>query len=539
MLTTRGTRRAGPTNARQHGRPVVPDFQDAPLYTGRLQEVLDYFAQSLGISDDYMVRIVTVAGRSAAVLFMATICDHKVVEETLRELHQHPFPKRTPKNLAQYLIERVLPGSDAVFMTNLFELKEAITGGDLVLLVDGCSPALVMGAKYVEHRSPEQPFIESSVRGSQVSFVENIDVNIGLIRSTLNTDTLHVKKFKVGYRSRRDVALIYLGDVANPVLIDTVKERINAIHVDVISQSSAIEQRIIDRPWTPIPLTRLTQRIDSVTREINQGKAVVIVDGDPTVLIVPASLQDMFQTEEDYGHSWVEALFLRWLRWIAFLFSVYLPALYIAFVDYNPELLPKVLGLQIARSREGVPFPAVMEVLIMQTVVEILREATLRMPKQMGQTIGIVGGLVVGEASVQAGLVSNILIIVVALGAVSIFVTPSYEFATVGRLAAWAMVIAASLFGLYGVILMSILLLSELSAAKSFGISYLTPFNGEHFRDMFTDGILRLPITLMGNRTSHVHPQDRTGEVSFRNPVPHPQLEKAKRKRPQSEGRRP
>ena len=526
-------------NARQHGRPIVPDFQDAPTYKGKLNQALAYFAHSLGISDDYMVRIVTVAGRSAAVLFMQTICDHKAVEETLRELHHHSFPKRAPKNLPQYLIEKVLPGPDAIFMSNLFELKEVITGGDLVLLVDGCSPAVVMGAKYVEHRSPEQPFIESSVRGSQVSFVENIDVNIGLVRSTLNTDTLHVKKFKVGYRSRREVALVYLGDVANPVLIDTVKQRINAIHVDVISQSSAIEQRIIDRPWTPLPLTRLTQRIDSVTREVNQGKAVIIVDGDPTVLVVPASLQDMFQTEEDYSHTWVESLFIRGLRSMAFFFSVYLPALYIAFVDFNPELLPKVLGLQIARSREGVPFPAVMEVLIMQTVVEILREATLRMPKQMGQTIGIVGGLVVGEASVQAGLVSNILIIVVALGAVSIFVTPSYEFATVGRLASWAMIVAASVFGLYGVILVSILFLSELSAVKSFGMSYLAPFNGQYFKDMITDGLFRLPVSLMGQRTRHLHPQDTTGEVPSGNPVPHPQLEQAPKHKRRSKGRTP
>ncbi|WDL99574.1 spore germination protein [Alicyclobacillus sp. ALC3] len=519
-------------------QPVVPDFKKAPHYKGNLKDALRYFAESLGASDDYVVRVVKVAGISAAIVFIQTISDHKAIEETLRELHQHQFPKRRPKNFSQYLIEHVLPSSDAVFMENLYELKEAITGGDLVLLIDTISPALVMGAKYVEHRSPEQPFIESSVRGSQVSFVENIDVNIGLIRNSLNTETLRVKKFKVGYRSRRDIALIYLEDVANPVLIETVTERISAVHIDVVSQSSAIEHRIVDHPWTPLPLTRLTQRIDSVAREINQGKATVIVDGDPTVLIVPASLQDMFQTEEDYGHSWLEAVFLRWLRALALLFSVFLPALYIAFVDFNPELLPKVLGLQIARSREGVPFPAVMEVLIMQSVVEILREATLRMPKQMGQTIGIVGGLVVGEASVQAGLVSNILIIVVSLSAVSIFVTPSYEFATVTRLASWVMIVSASILGLYGLILMTILLLSELSATKSFGLPYLAPFDGAHIKDVFTDGIIRLPVNMMSRRTSHLHPRDSTGQAEYHNPIPHPQLEKAQESQKQPEGRK-
>jgi hypothetical protein len=424
------------------------------------------------------------------------------------------------------MIENVLSGSEVRFMTNLFELNESVTQGDLVLLIDGVVPAIVIGAAHVEHRAPEQPFIETSIRGTQISFVENLDINIGLLRKGLITETLHIKKFKIGYRSRKSVAVAYIGDVANPVAVETVIQRLQSIHIDLVSQGAAIEQRLSEHPWSLFPTTRVTQRIDSTLRELNQGKIAILVDGDPTILLVPVSIQDFFQTEEDYSHTFWEATFIRWLRIISFLLSLYLPSLYIAFVDYNPELLPKVLGLQVAWSREGVPFPAATEVFIMQIVVEILREATLRMPKQMGQTIGIVGGLVVGEATVQAGIVSNILIVVVALTAISVFVSPSYEFAIVLRLGSWLMFLAATLLGLYGITLASVYLVYEMAALKSFGIAYLDPFSGEHFRDLFVDGVFRLPVTIMNRRTDHMHTQDRTGESDYRNPVPHPQLQK-------------
>nr|WP_245631676.1 spore germination protein [Alicyclobacillus ferrooxydans] len=502
----------------------VRDYRNSPHYKGDLNQVLEHFAETLGKSDDYIVRLTEIAGRSAACIFITTVCDHKAVEECLRSLQQHQFPRLSPKDLAQYLTEKVLPSSNSIYVTNLHALRESITSGDLVLLVDGVVPAIVLGAKFVEHRTPEQPYIESSVRGPQISFVENLDINIGLLRQILNTDTLRIKKLNVGYRTRTDVAVVFLEDVANPTLINTVLERINAVHVDTINQGAELEHLIIDHKSSIFPLTRTAQRTDSVAHEVNQGKVVIFVDGDPTVLMVPATIRDFFQTSEDFSHTFHEATLVRWLRFVSFMFGLYLPALYISFTDYNPELLPKVLGLQIAKSREGVPFPAFIEVLIMQLIIEILREATLRMPKQMGQTIGIVGGLVVGEASVQAGIVSNILIIVVALAAVSIFVSPSYEFAIVIRVGTWVMDVAAAFFGLYGVVLVTIAGIYEVCFLKSFGVSYADPFSGEYFRDLVTDGIIRAPYNLFRQRPRHLRVQDQTAESRYRNPAKHAPL---------------
>ncbi|WP_067622418.1 spore germination protein [Alicyclobacillus acidiphilus] len=518
--------------------PIAPNFRDAPDYAGHLDEALEYFAQTLGLSDDFIVRTVEMNGVSAALVFYSSVCDKRSIEDTLRSVHTHRFPRRMPKNLAQYMIERVLTGADAIFMWNMFEIREAVASGKLVLLMDGTSPAIVISAKAVEHRSPEQPTIESASRGSQVSFVEHIDINLGQIRQSLATDTLVIRKWVIGYRSHRTVALIYLRDIANPTLVDTVAKRLEAIHIDHISGSAAIEQRISDHPWSMFNLTRTTQRIDSVGRELNQGKVAIIVDGDPTVLLAPATFQDFFQTEEDYVHSWMEATFVRWLRIVSFVLAVWLPSLYVAFADFSPELLPKTMALQIAQSRQGVPFPAVMEVFIMQVVIEILREATLRMPKAMGQTIGIVGGLVVGQAAVEAGIVSNILIIIVALTAISVFVTPSYEFAVVIRLGAWLMIIGATFVGFYGIVLGTMWILYEICNTKSFGVPYVDPFGGDHVRDVFIDGLVRLPITVMDKRAEHLHATDRTGNTDYNEPAPHPQLEKGQQFGTRTVGRR-
>jgi len=427
-----------------------------------------------------------------------------------------------------------------MFMASTFELKEAISSGKLVMLLDGHPPAIVISAKAVEHRAPDQPILETSTRGSQVAFVENIDINLGMIRQYMSTDTLVIKRWSIGVRSHRVVAMVYVRDIANPILVETVSKRLEAIHTDIINGSAAVEQRIVDHPWSLFSLVRMTSRVDGTCMELNQGKVAIVVDGDPTVLLAPATFQDFFQTVEDYMHTWWEATFMRVLRVIAFILAVWLPALYIAFVDYSPDLLPKTMALQIAQSRQGVPFPAVMEVIIMQLVVEILREATLRMPRQMGQAISIVGGLVVGEATVQAGIVSNVLLIVVALSAVSVFVTPSYEFTVMSRLGGWVMIVAATLLGFYGVVLATIWTLFEICNLYSFGIPYVDPLGGDHVKDVFLDGLVRLPITVLDRRPEHLHPVDTTGETDLMVPMPNPQLEKWEPggKRPQHDARR-
>ncbi|MCL6518080.1 spore germination protein [Alicyclobacillus sp.] len=500
--------------------------RSGPRHTGKLADGLRHLDARFGDNSDYKVRRLTVFGRPAACVFVRTVTDPQVVETVLRALLRWSDRRPNRRSAADTLVQHVIPNGDVYTTERFEEMERAVVTGYLAILVDGDPAAVLVQAHYVEHRAPEPPYIESTSRGSQISFVENIDVNVGLIRGYLRTQSLRVQKFRVGVRGNTDVAMIYIHDIANPVIVDTVAKRIQAVQVDAINQSNDLERYIVDNRWTPFPLTNLSQRVDSTVRELNHGKVAILVDGDPSILTVPGTMQDFFQTEEDYAHSFYETTFVRWLRVAAFLLAAYLPALYVSFVDFNPELLPRVLGVQIARSREGVPFPAVIEVILMMIVIEILREATLRMPKQMGQTIAIVGGLVVGEASVQAGLVSNILIIVVALSVLSMFVTPSYEFSLVLRLLSWAMVLAGTALGLYGVTLLTMLLYYHIASLKSFGVSYLAPFGGGHLRDALADGFMRIPVGKRSRRPVYMHTPDPTQAAPYHDPVRHPQVEK-------------
>lgn len=513
---------------RSTDRPVpgVPDWQNAPKITGRLQDTLKYMSETAGESDDFIVRKTVVKELEAVIVYYSTIADAKQVENTLQQLQEHQYPPRlSVRDLPEYLARRTIPMGNVIFIKNLWDVREALSRGVIVLLVDKLSVAISFGAKQVEHRAVEPPLVESSTRGPQIGFIENIDTNIGLIRTALVSDALTVKEMRVGYRSRTRVALLYQHDVANPNLVSTAMKRIQAVHVDKLTGSATLEQRIVDNHWTVFPLTRATTRVDNCVKEIGQGKVLILVDGDPTGFLVPGTVIDFFQTMEDDQHFWIDATLIRWLRMISFVLSFYLPALYIAFVDFNPELMPQTLSLAIAQSREGVPFNAATEVMIMQVVIEIIREAALRMPKVMGQTIGIVGGLVLGQAAVEAGLVSNILIVIIALTAVSVFVLPSYEFATTLRISMWANILGASILGFYGIMLVVILLMFHAASLKSFGISYLEPLSGEHWRDFFVDGILRAPLPMLDKRAAHYHNQEDTRSADYTDPVQHPLLE--------------
>jgi hypothetical protein len=502
-----------------------------PKLNGHLQVSSDWLQSRLGSDADFVERKLVIGRYRAACYFLRTLIDKPLLERNILQLQQHAYPRKSLRQMTDYLVERVLSVSEAMSMHDLQDVEMALLKGYVVIAIEGCPDVIAFPAKSVEHRSPEPPMMESSSRGSQISFVESLDLNIALIRELLSNGQLRVRRVTLGTRSQRDVAVIYLEDVANPTLIQTMSDRLQSINIDLISQGSAVENRIVGDTWTLFPLTRTSTRVDNVIREVNQGKVVLMVDGDPTSMLFPSTIHDFFQTEEDYAHTTWEATFIRFLRIIAFVFALYLPSLYIAFVDFNPELLPKLLGFQIAKSRESVPFPAVVEVVTMQIFVEILREATLRMPKQMGQTLGIVGGLVVGEATVQAGIVSNILIVVIALSAISVFVTPSYEFSTTIRLMSWPMILGATVFGLYGIVLVTIIYLYEIASLKSFGVSYMAPYNGENLRDAFIDGIIRIPVIFAKRRASYLHPLDANGEQSSPLPDPYPQLEKSRRQR--------
>ncbi len=493
-------------------------------YNGKVDHAIEQIREILAENDDLQDRPIKIAGKRAVLVYIQTIVDKQQIMYIIEELQK--YDKAAPTaNLTKEVITKHLNAASANQCETVEEAIDNLLMGLTALFIEGEKKVILLNTVSLPKRTPSLPNIETSTRGAQIGLVESGEDNIALIRSRIKNSSFRVKKYSIGKRSKTAVYLCYLEDVANPIAVKTAKQRLQAIDIDMINQSSDIEMRIVDMHYTPFPLVRPTQRIDNVAKEIGQGKFVVLTDGDPTALLAPATLQDFYQTIEDYSHTFYDATFIRWLRLFTFFIALFLPSLYVALTEYNPEFLPLTLSLRIAESRAGVPFPAVIEVLMMELVIEVLREATLRMPKQMGQTIGIVGGLVIGQATVSAGLVSNILIVIIAFTAIASFVPPSYEIGLAWRMIKYFIFISTCFFGFYGMLLAFIIVLFHIASLKSFGVGYLAPFSGRYFGD-WVDLFIRIPLWAFTGRSNQNHPlQDQRAKL-YKDPVPHPELEK-------------
>lgn len=493
-------------------------------YKGNVDKAVQTINDILKGNDDLEDRPIRFAGRRASMVFFQTIVQKQQLMSIIEELQKFKQSDQG-EPLTKEVVTQHLNVVSAKECETIEDAVMNILSGLTALFIEKENKIILLNTVNVPKRNPEKPDIETSTRGSQIGLVESAEDNVALLRNRIKDRGFRVKKYTIGKRSKTAVYLCYMENIANPIAIKTVKQRMDAIDIDMVNQSSDIEMRIKDMHYTPFPLMRPTQRIDNVTKEISQGKFVVISDGDPTVIMGPASIQDFYQTMEDYSHTFWEASFIRWLRVMAFIIALLLPSLYVALTEYNPEFLPLTLSLRIAESRAGVPFPAVIEVLMMELVIEILREATLRMPTQMGQTIGIVGGLVIGQATVSAGLVSNILIVIIAFTAIASFVPPSYEIAQAWRLMKYFIFICTCFFGFYGMLLSLIIIQFHVASLKSFGVNYLAPLGGRYFKD-WGDFFIRKPLWSLTGRSDQNHTkQDKRGDF-YQDPVPHPELNK-------------
>ena len=376
-----------------------------------------------------------------------------------------------------------------------------ILSGESVLLIDQYDKIIIVSSKGWAARGVSDPVTEVVVRGSRDAFTETFRVNTALIRRRIRDTRLKIKTYQVGERSNTDVAIMYMEDIVDPKVLIEVDKRIKEIDFDAILDSGYIEQFIEDNWITLFPQIQNTERPDVSAAAILEGRVVIIVDNSPFALIVPTTFNMMMQSAEDYYDRWSIATATRILRYFAAIISLTGPALYVSVSVFHPQMIPSKLALTLAANRQGVPFPAIVEALIMEVAIEILREAGVRLPKPIGATIGIVGGLVIGQAAVEAGIVAPLLVIVVAITAISSFSIPSYNVAIGFRLLRFGFILAAGFLGLYGVALVTLLLLVHLCSLKSFGIPYLSPFVTmvDTFSDL-KDTVVRVPLISMSNR---------------------------------------
>lgn len=303
-----------------------------------------------------------------------------------------------------------------------------------------------------------------------------------------------IENRKIGKISNTNVAIVFLRGIAKQELVEEVRRRLGQIEIDALLESSYVEQLIQDHPYSPFPQVAATERPDRVVGGLLEGRVAIIVDTSIYVLMVPGELPALMDSPEDYYHQFYYATFIRWLRYISFFVALTLPALYIAITNYHQEMIPTTLFISISAARQGVPFPAFLETLLMEVAFEILREAGIRLPAPVGQAVSIVGALVIGQAAVQANIVSPLMIIVVAFTGIATFTVPQYGLGITVRLLRFPLMISAAFLGLFGVMTALLAVLLHLCSLRSFGVSYLSPLAPANFRSLARETLIMAPL---------------------------------------------
>ncbi len=459
-----------------------------------------------GAPDIVLRSIRTVAARQIYVLFVKNIVDLDLLQRDimrpLMEMGDSLFSTNKEEGIR-------LPVAD--LQTEALEWDQLILHalqGNVVLIMEDLDYIVLANLSKTEKRSIEEPPVEKNIKGPHEGFVESIDTNLGILRSKIKGEALRYKTITLGTLSRQMIAIAYMQGIADEGILQDLKDKIERINIDAIQDTGYIQQMIADFPASPFPQHEATERPDKVISGLLEGRFAIMVDGTPITLVVPATYVSFFQAMDDFSGHWIFGTLSVLLRESAMLISVFLSSLYIAVLTYHYYVIPIDLLIPLAESRHLVPFPPVVEVLMMEFAVELIREAAIRLPSYIATSIGVVGGIVLGQAAVQAGIVSEILVIVIAVTAIASYTTPNHDMANAMRVVKLFTIFITAFFGMVGWIVSVALFLAHLLSLESLGQPYLQPIIPLKIKDI-KDSFIRLPLKTMGKRPDFAAPLDR------------------------------
>lgn len=437
----------------QGSAPPQPGDHGAlgPALASNLQRI----RKQLGGSRDIVIREIfldSLQSIRAAVLYTDGLADKQIIHESIlpslmtlstAPAAEPPLPETGPALLAR-IQDTVLQVGELKEIQDLAGVFREMLSGNTLLLVDGASSALSVGTPGWKDRAISEPAVQNAIRGPRESFTETLRTNTALVRRRIRDERLRCEQRSIGSVTNTEIAVMYVDGLADPSVLQEIEARLGRIRTDAILESGYIEEFIQDKTLTPFPTLLNSERPDVIAAGLLEGRVAILVDGTPFVLLVPALFDQFFQSAEDYYQRADIAIFLRVLRYLSFFIALLGPSLYIAVTTFHQDLLPTQLLISLASQREGIPFPAFVEAMMMEIAFEILREAGVRMPKAIGQAVSIVGALVIGQAAVEAGIVSAAMVIVVSLTAISNFVFPSFNMAISVRLLRFGMMLLAA-----------------------------------------------------------------------------------------------
>ncbi|MFC4078021.1 spore germination protein [Salinithrix halophila] len=486
------------SHPRSQNHPGTEGHEEVQMVSPSVSDNLAYIRKSLFHTQDLKTRELSYHGRDGVLVYLNTMTAFEKIQDGILK----------PMSLSEgeKPLEEVLTSPQVETEEELDPAIEQLIHGHIILFFEGLKECYVAQAHAVYRRAVAEPDHEKVLRGSHEGFVENLLVNLHLVRKRIDNQQLMVRYLTVGKKNKAKLALVYMHDLASSEIVEEVERRLQFIRADSILSSGYVQEYLEGSSYSPFPQMLNTERPDRVIGNLMEGRVAILMEGTPTALIVPITFTAFYQSIDDYNMRPFIGSFFRLIRFISFFLAIFLPSFYISIVSFHYEVIPSELVFPMKSSVEIVPFPPILEALLLELTVELIREGGIRLPAPIGQTIGIVGGLVIGESAVRAGLVSNTMVIVVALTAIASFVVPSNEMGASVRILRFPMMALASLFGFLGMMFGALLLLIHLTRLESFGTPFFAPAIPLRLKDM-KDMIVRLPLWKLNERPADAKPQ--------------------------------
>lgn len=465
---------------------------------------LEHIKEEISNSDDLVVKEIKIVGNKKISIVCidglvdSLLIDQNVINPLLKmrdeanQNRQNKLGKVNMSSIFKKVEDGGIPHIEMEVATKMSDVVSQVLSGCACMFVTGVTDkAIIFDVKGYEKRPISEPTNENIIKGSKESFNETIRDNTGLLRRRIRNKDLKIQEFDVGNISTTKVAVVYLEGTADKDILDCVIKQIKKIDVDSIIAPSKFEENFLSGSKSIFPSMIYTERVDKFAANLIEGEIGILIDGISIGYTVPAVFNMFFQVPEDYSFNYVMASFVRFIRYIAAFFTIFIPGFYVAIATFHPEMIPTELSLSIIKSKEGVPFTSILEVIFLLLAFEMLIEAGARLPKLIGQTISIVGGLIVGEAAVNAKFTSPAVVVVVAIAGITGFLVPNQDLSNAFRIIRIALVIVAGMMGVYGLSLGLILIIYYLAKKESFGVPYLVPFTSNKFKNLTKDTIVR------------------------------------------------
>lgn len=494
---------------------AVPKEMTSNIISKNIEKNMDFISRSFNTREnrDIIVRRFLAAGKyKAFIVFLDGMVDKNVINNFILRPLLTSDKLKEENSICQLntVLFQVIETNQTTKVVDQDTAVYEILSGNTILFIDGCDYYISAETKGFEKRSVERPQIEAAIAGSQEAFTETLKTNVTLIRKNIKYKNLTTEYLKLGSKTKVLCGIVYIKGLTNPAIIDEVKRRINGIKADFVLGGGMLEQFIEDNPMSLFPSVLSTERPDKTASNILEGRVAILVDGIPFASIVPVTFASFMHTTEDAFMRWQYGTFIRFIRFAALLNAILLPSFYVAMTNFHQEMIPTELLIAIAQAKENVPFPTIVEVMLMEISFELIREAGIRIPGMIGNTLGIIGALILGQAAVQANIVSPILIIIVAITGLSNFTIPSYTFGFSIRILRFIFIFAGALLGFYGITITWIILTAVIFSKKSFGINYFAPITPVMRRER--DFLIRHPVWRKEKRPDYLNTLDETSQ---------------------------